>query len=335
MAFREVVNYTFYIYGEFQWVFVQNFVLSALAGIAITHAFRLVIKSFKIFSLHLKPVIAIAFASVVILSLLLSLASLVIAEIVYSPEKISLGQTLAFILGLAMNWVPVMTAWVIIYFLIHILEQNIHIREEKLQAENLAKTTELELLKIQLNPHFLFNALNSIKALVLIDAHKSRDAIIKLSELLRFTLNYEKNPLLPLKAELAEVEKYLALERIRFDERLRFSIEAEEDVSNYRIPPAAVLTLAENAIKHGISTLPGGGEIKIKAWKSKEYLYVDVVNTGVLKEPNPNGIGLKNVRQRMHKILGENAGCSIIQEAPDQVRCRLFYSLHSNAPYVP
>lgn len=335
MAFREVVNYTFYIYGEFQWVIVQNFVLSAVAGIAITHAFRLVIKRYKIFNLHLKPVIAIAFASVVALSFLMSFASLVIAEIVYDTQSLTFIQLISYILGLAMNWVAVTTAWVVIYFLIHILEQNMHIREEKLEAENLAKTTELELLKIQLNPHFLFNALNSIKALVLIDAHKSRDAIVKLSELLRFTLNYEKNPLIPLKSELAEVEKYLALERIRFDERLRFSIEAEEDVSNYRIPPASVLTLAENAIKHGISTLPGGGEIKIRAWKSKEYLYVDVVNTGVLREPNPNGIGLKNVRQRMHKILGENAGCSIIQEAPDHVRSRLFYSLHSNAPYVP
>jgi LytS/YehU family sensor histidine kinase len=233
-----------------------------------------------------------------------------------------------------MNWVPVMTAWVIIYFLIHILEQNMHIREEKLEAENLAKTSELELLKIQLNPHFLFNALNSIKALVLIDAHKSRDAIIKLSELLRFTLNYEKNPLISLEVELAEVEKYLSLERIRFDERLRFSIEADDDVLSHRIPPASVLTLAENAIKHGISTLPGGGEINIKAWKTAETLYIDVVNTGILKDSNSKGIGLKNVRQRMQKILGENAGCTLSQVAPDQVRSRLFYSLHSNSVYA-
>ena len=96
--------------------------------------------------------------------------------------------------------------------------------EQKLLIENLAKTSELELLKTQLNPHFLFNALNSIKALVLLDSEKSRQAIIKLSELLRFSLNYEKHPLISLKTELEEVQKYMELEKIRFGERLQYKV---------------------------------------------------------------------------------------------------------------
>jgi LytS/YehU family sensor histidine kinase len=102
----------------------------------------------------------------------------------------------------------------------------------------------LELLKNQLNPHFLFKCLNSIKALVLIDQDKARDSIIKPSELLRFTLYYEKSPLIALNEDINEVVKYLELEQIRFGKRLDVHISLQEETLEVKVPPAMVLTLA-------------------------------------------------------------------------------------------
>jgi LytS/YehU family sensor histidine kinase len=186
-----------------------------------------------------------------------------------------------------------------------LLKNNAEIAEQKLLLENLAKSAELELLKTQLNPHFLFNALNSIKALVLIDQEKARDAIIKLSELLRFTLNYEKAPLISLNDEINEVIKYLELEQIRFGKRLEVEIALQEETLDVKLPPAMILTLAENAIKHGINQLPDGGEIRIESKLRGKLLVIEVKNSGQLKDTFNLGIGLNNLQKRLQSLFGD------------------------------
>lgn len=229
--------------------------------------------------------------------------------------------------GQIMNLGRYAIVWIIIYYLYHILKKNSEITEQKLLLENVAKSAELELLKNQLNPHFLFNALNSIKALVLIDQEKARDAIIKLSELLRFTLNYEKAPLIALNDEINEVVKYLELEQIRFGKRLDVHISLEEETLDLKVPPAMVLTLAENAIKHGITQLPEGGGIWIQSKLRGNNLTIEIINSGQLKTTFNLGIGLKNLKTRLQSLFSDKASFFLDAISDSKVVARITYPI--------
>lgn len=209
--------------------------------------------------------------------------------------------------------------WVIIYFMYKILQQKNAILREKLNIENLAKTTELELLKTQLNPHFLFNALNSIKALVTIDPEQSREAIVKLSELLRFTLQYEKERLIPVNDEMAEVRKYLELEQLRFGDRVAVQFNIDENTLSQTIPPAIVLTLAENAVKHGIAKQIKAGIIVVNTTITGEHLLVQLVNSGKYQPYDSKGIGLKHVVKRLEEVYYNKAFFEISNEGENVI----------------
>lgn len=179
---------------------------------------------------------------------------------------------------------------------------------EHLDAENQLKNIELQNLKAQLNPHFLFNALNSIKALTHSDAKRAGDAVMLLSDLLRYSLNYEKQTLVPLADELAVTQDYLALEKIRFNQRLEYTLEIENLAEKWPIPPILLVTLAENAIKHGIAQSIQGGFVKIRAVVENGLLYLEVCNTGqYLPRSKHHGIGLTNIRRRLFMLYGSNA----------------------------
>jgi LytS/YehU family sensor histidine kinase len=216
--------------------------------------------------------------------------------------------------GTIINWSRYVGVWVIIYFMYKILQQNNTIQQEKLKLENLAKTTELELLKTQLNPHFLFNALNSIKALVIINPEQSRDAIVKLSELLRYTLQYGKEQQIPVKEEMDEVKKYLALEQLRFGERLTVTYDINESTFSQTLPPAIILTLAENAVKHGVAKQMENGFIHIATSIINNYLQVEVTNNGFYQPSASVGIGLKHIQKRLEEIYHQQADFRIEQK---------------------
>jgi two-component system, LytTR family, sensor kinase len=319
IVFIETVNYTFFIHGNFEWSFFQQFVLYALVGIFVSHAYKSVFITQKVFEKSLSKIWTKAFFDTLIIALLM-------AFLLYFPylfidfKALMTKEILISFLGQIMNLGRYVLVWIIIYYLYHILKRNSEISEQKLKLETLAKSAELELLKIQLNPHFLFNALNSIKALVLIDQEKSRDAIIKLSELLRFSLNYEKSPLIQLKEEINEVVKYLELEQIRFGERLEVEILLQEETLRQLVPPGMILTLAENAIKHGITRLPEGGKISVESKIQGEKVSIEVINSGQLKEDFLIGIGLNNLQKRLQNLFSEDAvfhldnfGCNFVK----------------------
>lgn len=257
MVAIEVTNYTFFIVRVFDWSFVVLFSYSAILGIVLTHLFKVVIRRTPVFAKSNAYIWLVALFSSFIVSFILNLFTL-IPYLFSATDRDQLFEPISFFAGI-INWMRYVGVWIIIYFLYKLLERKREIEESKLRSENLARTTELELLKTQLNPHFLFNSLNSIKALVTIDPEKSKDAIVKLSELLRFTLNYSMQELIPFNDELLEVKKYLSLEQIRFGERLLLNYKIDDTVLNQLIPPTMLLSLAENAIKHGIAKQSGTG----------------------------------------------------------------------------
>ncbi len=209
--------------------------------------------------------------------------------------------------------------WVVIpcFFFYHLYRFATIYQERKqrtIVAENLLQISELENLKKQLNPHFLFNALNSIKALTLFDGVKARESIIQLSDLLRLSLNLGEQQRATLSEELKLAENYLALEKLRFDSRLSYEFNIQRDLDNVLIMPMSLNTLLENAVKHGIGQLKSGGKIVTSATTDKNIITIMVQNSGFYDpkpKSNDGGIGLDNLHKRLELQFGEKASFTI------------------------
>ncbi len=314
MVAIETINYTFFITGKFNLSLLQTFVTYAIAGMLCTHLYRYLLQQSDFFLKKVVRIWLIAFISTIIIATIISIVSFLPA-IARNATLFFKNVTFIDIAGTIINWMRYVGVWIIIYFMYKILEQKNTILQEKLIIENLAKTTELELLKNQLNPHFLFNALNSIKALVIINPEKSRDAIVKLSELLRFTLQYGKELLIPLYDEMKEVKKYLELEQMRFGKRLQIEFKIDESTISQTIPPAIILSLAENAIKHGVAKQMGESCIRIQSCINGDEVQICVENTGSYAPEDTKGIGLKHITRRLDEVYHHKAVFTITQQS--------------------
>jgi LytS/YehU family sensor histidine kinase len=195
-------------------------------------------------------------------------------------------------------------------------------RETRLQLA--LREAELRALEAQVNPHFLFNCLNSIRGLVVENPARAQDMITRLANILRYNLHRDRSHTVPLASELEAVSDYLALESVRFEDRLRVEFAIDADAREASIPPMLLQTLIENAVKHGIAPLPGGGELRIRASLRQDSMMVAVENTGRLRAPEPGagGLGLKNVRERLRVLYGDRASLQL-QERDGRVAATL------------
>jgi sensor histidine kinase YesM len=203
--------------------------------------------------------------------------------------------------------VPISAAlFSLIYMLSVVLHYLLVAMEKSQRAEVLSREAELKALKAQVNPHFLFNSLNSISALTSIDPHRARDMCIALSEFLRNSLRLGERASVPLGEELALTRSYLDVERVRFGERLRVRQDMETGCTDCDVPPLLVQPLVENAIKHGIATLDEGGEIAVTGRRWHDQLRVTVENPFDPDAPpaQKNGFGLLSVRNRLQARYG-------------------------------
>jgi hypothetical protein len=183
---------------------------------------------------------------------------------------------------------------------------------EKREAEArvLARDSELKALKTQVNPHFIFNCLNSISALTSSDPAKAREMCVLLADFLRKTLGLGEKPLIPLRDELALTHSYLSVEQIRFGVRLKLEERTDSAVMDCLLPPLLLQPLVENAVGHGVSNLTEGGWIRIEIGKgAADQLSVRIENNFDPETPRRKGagIGLKNVRQRLDTAYGNRA----------------------------
>jgi sensor histidine kinase YesM len=199
--------------------------------------------------------------------------------------------------------------WTFIYIGYHYVERY----NATLKYEAAINEMTLNRLKSQLNPHFMFNALNSIRALVDEEPAKAKEAITQMSNILRNSLVMDKRKLVPFKDELQTVKDYLALETIRFEERLQSHITVDPEAEDFPIPPMMLQTLVENGIKHGISNLIEGGILQLVAYEKDNLLHVDIRNSGqyvngkASSKAKSTGLGLANTRQRLRLLYGERA----------------------------
>ncbi|HLJ48479.1 MAG TPA: histidine kinase [Bryobacteraceae bacterium] len=169
------------------------------------------------------------------------------------------------------------------------------------EARVLAREAELKALKMQINPHFLFNSLNSISALAVKDGQRAREMCIRLSDFLRSTLNLKDQETIPLSQELALVKAYLDVESIRFGHRLRFEQSVGPHCAGCPVPALILQPLVENAVKHGVAGMLEGGEVRIDTVHADGMLRIVVENDfdAEAESSTRNGIGLENVRRRL------------------------------------
>jgi LytS/YehU family sensor histidine kinase len=181
------------------------------------------------------------------------------------------------------------------------------------QAEILSREAELKALKAQINPHFLFNSLNSISALTTVDPKRAREMCIRLSDFLRISLRLGEKLSIPFGEELSLASSYLDVEQIRFGTRLRVQNDFDPASSACEVPPLLVQPLVENAIKHGIASLSEGGEILMSARVANERLRFIIENRFDPDAPpmRKSGFGLTNVRNRLTARYGAAARLDI------------------------
>jgi hypothetical protein len=175
------------------------------------------------------------------------------------------------------------------------------------------REAELRALKAQINPHFLFNSLNTIRALVNEHPDRAQEAVLHLSLLLRAALQTDVM-LRPVREELETVRHYLELEKMRFEERLTVNISVTDEAMNVRIPTMLLQTLAENAVKHGIATIVYGGTLGISGRIENGACVIEVTNPGTLAaKTSGTGLGLSNARMRLSRLLGEDSSLNLVE----------------------
>lgn len=292
---------------------IWAFIVLAVTNLLSTHFLRYVVKTYNWFKLSIPQLLSQSFLAIIALSFVNIVAQILIniAFGTLNPEE---DFKVLVILANLFFAVLLFAIWFLVYFLVHFLDNY----NSTLKYE--AKINEIRLnhLKSQLNPHFIFNALNSVRALVDEDPIKAKTAITRISNMLRFSLMMDKKQTIEFGEELNTVKDYLELESIRFEERLEIVYNIEDESYSYKIPPMMLQTIVENGIKHGISNLVKGGTIEIKCREGlQDDLYIQVKNSGQLThQPSLNsdeeqGHGLTNTVQRLKLIYGSKASFRI------------------------
>src|SRR5580692_5395301 len=202
------------------------------------------------------------------------------------------------------------------HYVILAIEDSRRAEARAMETSILARDAELKALKAQVNPHFLFNSLNSISALTSIDPKKAREMCILLAEFLRMTLGLGEKTSVPISEELALLHHYLAIEKVRFGGRLQMEEDLQELSSSIDLPPLLLQPLVENAITHGIANLPDGGTVRLSGHSHNGRVLLAIQNT-FDPDSSPmrkNGLGLKNVRNRLEARYGKDASMRVSSE---------------------
>lgn len=299
---------------------IYTYLFEVTVGMLITHSFRgfvirkgwlqksfLNVLSYIIPAALVMTLISLAFFIFLgVISLLVNPASA--NEPMLIPSNMLL--IIYFVIVIQFLWYFV---WCLIYFVYHAFE-NLQLEKiDKVKIEGKYKEIELHQLRSQLNPHFLFNALNSVRALIDEDPDRARNSITQLSHILRSALNVQNVRTITLKQEMEIVNDYLSLEKVRFDKRLEFELDLDNHILDFPIPPMLVQTLAENGIKHGIGTHRHGGKILIRAHAQDDLIHIAITSPGQLKDSwhSDSGHGVSNTIERLKIIYADKASFSL------------------------
>jgi hypothetical protein len=322
--------------GTVSWPRATAATVVALAiGIALSHWLRLFMRRRGWRALRLTRRIPRILAASLLLGLLSAILRTSLGLAQWQLEGLVIGPpawhpVLPFLIEV-INQAFVFLLWSGCYFGVLAIREH---KSRALREAELARAlqaSELRLLKSQLNPHFLFNALNTVRALIADEPVRAQTAVTQLARTLRYTLSSGHDDLVTLEQELATVQDYLGLEALRMGERLRVEFSIAPEARESRIPVMLLQTLVENAIKHGIGELPAGGVLRISAWTAGRALLLEVENPS--PEPRarvtPEGIGIANAQKRLRLLFGPEATLQLDLSQPARALARVSLPLPS------
>jgi len=296
-------------------LYFTSLILTCVLGLIITHIMRLNIFFLKVLEKPLKTQIIYFVVLTIIFAILLGVISESVDYLIgYNPERLQKFSKAERLFLSSFNALWLILVWNLIYFIYHYVESNRRQQLDTLRLEAVVKSLELKTIKSHINPHFIFNALNSIRALVDENPQRARTAITELSNILRSSMQAEKMETVPLQQELDIVKDYLALEHMRFEERLQIEMNIDENTLSQPVPPMMLQTLVENAIKHGISKQINGGMIRIISDFKNGHHELVVQNSGKLnghKGNNDEGFGIKSTQDRLNLLYQGKANFEI------------------------
>lgn len=297
---------------ELDLYFLLNLFTTFALGILISHGYRFLILKRNWLRLKIIQLIPRVFGASVLCGTVYYLLHTIISELIigsfnFSFEWLEVLQT-------TLNLAVIFMVWSLLYFLFHFIQNYRKEEIKNLKWEAARNEMELNKLKSQLNPHFIFNSMNSIRALIDEDPVKSKQSVTRLANILRSSLLMGRHMVIPFDQELQLVYDYLNLEKTRFEERLECEFTIPDDTKDHKIPPMLLQTLVENGIKHGISKLQEGGVIKVEAQKVNGHLNLKIFNSGQYDDNKAveTGFGLANTRQRLQLLYGKEAMFRII-----------------------
>jgi two-component system sensor histidine kinase AlgZ len=233
---------------------------------------------------------------------------------------IGVAQLLAFAMDLGSRLNPAIPQLVVVGLLLYLMSVALHYAllavEASREAALQTRDAELRALKSQINPHFLFNCLNSISALTSTDPGRARDMCVLLSDFLRKTLGLGERESITWREELELARTYLEVEQVRFGARLKVEMQVDDECADCQVPPLVLQPLIENAIKHGIATMVEGGTVRLEGRVEDGRLAVRVENSFDPDAPSPrrHGLGLRNVRSRLQTRFGDAARLNLAAE---------------------
>ncbi|HVS97399.1 MAG TPA: histidine kinase [Puia sp.] len=303
---------------------IQIMVITVLSGIFVTHLFRDVIKRNGWTLMPLDKAVPRFIIGMLATCILSALIRIGVADwLGLSSHKRS--DFLPRLFTLAADTGVMIVPWTLIYYLYHYVLISSKQQVDTLKLEALVKELELKTIKAHINPHFIFNALNSIRALIDENPARARTAITELSNILRSSMQAEKLETVTFEKELNIVKDYLALEHIRFEDRLQVEYDINEDTLDQPVPPMMLQTLVENAIKHGISRQVDGGKVKIISDFTDDFFHKLVIqNTGVLNgNRDSDGFGLASTKNRLQLLFGQKANFDIREVNENMVEAKV------------
>lgn len=299
-----------------------NYVLDVVICISLTHIYRVLAVKYNWGTKAIPKLLLILILSVT----LLAFSFMIIANIKYylfwihyDDNDFGFFETLLYWDPVLITGLRLMSIWLLAYHLYSYHKRELQISKLNAQLVATAKQAQLDNLLTQLNPHFLFNCMNSIKSLIIENPSSARRAIDLLSDLLRSSLDKKNNDLITIKEELQLVRDYFELEKIRYENRLEYVIDVATFLETNKIPKFSIQLLAENAIKHGIDKHMEGGCINISISIKNNFIQIAIENPGKILQKHKNGIGLKNLKERLHIQFDGKAHFMIAEKAKNKV----------------
>ena len=287
--------------------FIYNVLSSFIVGIGSTHLYKLFSYRYNWHLLSIRKLLPIMFLGVFSLLIIYTIFNFLISYSIYGDATLD-RETL---IGMVSGGLRYNAIWVLAFHMYHYARRESKNELEKARLETIAMEAQLHQLNTELNPHFLFNSLNSVKALILENPQAARKALVILSDILRYSLNISKKGVIRLEEELVQIEDYLRMEKIRFEERLEYQLNIAPLSKRAIILPLSLHNLVENAIKHGISKRVNGGNVELKSEIINDRLLLEVRNDGQLIQENSGGLGVKNLKERLQLMYGSEASFSL------------------------